>query len=114
MTNRISTPKRVFKFRMPDASIGLVGDIATLEPPLKEERQLAYESFLLHETPYERDWRNYELTNTDWMLVPDATYAGELLAGSQKLTDIMDYRTRLREYNLTTDDRPSRPEWFNG
>jgi hypothetical protein len=46
------------------------------------------------------------------MLVADATHGGEPLAGSQKLQDIMDYRAALRDYNLTTDDRPERPEWF--
>lgn len=73
-----------------------------------------YRQFLEAEAVTERAWRNYELTNTDWMLVVDATYGGEPLAGSQKLDDILTYRLALREYNLTTDDRPERPEWFKG
>lgn len=109
---RLSTPKRVFKFYLPDGNIGFVEDIPNLEEADRLVREVDYQSFLAHEISYERDWRNYELTNTDWMLVADSTHSGEPLAGSEKLEDIMAYRLALRTYNLTTDDRPSRPDWF--
>lgn len=73
----------------------------------------AKNTFLDTEKLRERKWRNSELSGCDWMLVPDATYGGELITGSSMYTDIMAYRTALREYNLTTDERPTRPDWYN-
>ncbi len=73
-----------------------------------------YMDFLNAEKITERLWRNKELNGTDWMLVHDATYAGKPLAGSPELEDIKVYRQALRAYNLTTDDRPERPQWFTG
>ncbi len=61
---------------------------------------------------YERKWRNRRFAETDWMLVPDATYGGKALADSPELVDILTYRTALRDYNLTTDARPEKPTWF--
>jgi len=105
---RLSTPKRQFTFTVGDDLTVLgVSDLHN-HPHV----QPIYANWLESEKYYERDWRNYELDNTDWMLVADATHGGEPLAGSQKLQDIMDYRAALRDYNLTTDDRPERPEWF--
>lgn len=69
----------------------------------KFHNQLAY---------YERKWRNRRLAETDWMMVPDATFGGEPLSGSDKLDEIIEYRRTLREYNLTTDDRPAKPAWL--
>ena len=95
-------------FKMVDGVKTLIDITNAQELGLVEQ----YQEFLEAHTPYERAWRNRELDKTDWMLVADATYGGEPLAGSQKQQDIMDYRTALRDYNLTTDDRPERPEWF--
>lgn len=109
MFKRLPTPKRVFTYTLgSDPRVYSVEDL-----PSHPEMQPMYDNWLEREKDYERDWRNYELTNTDWMLVSDATYGGELLAGSSNLEDIVAYRAQLREYNLTTDDRPERPEWFN-
>ena len=105
---RIPTPKRQFTFTVGDNPDVLTVDDLPDHPSVSS----IYENWRESEQYYERDWRNYELDNTDWMLVPDATHGGEPLAGSQKLQDIMDYRAALRDYNLTTEDRPERPEWF--
>ncbi|CAM0053019.1 hypothetical protein VPHK479_0008 [Vibrio phage K479] len=108
MIKRIPTPKRAFTY-----TLGSDPRVYSLEDlPSHPEIQPIYDNWLELEKAYERDWRNYELTNTDWMLVPDATYGGEPLSGSSKLEDIILYRAQLREYNLTTDVRPERPEWF--
>ncbi|CAL9955309.1 hypothetical protein VPHD518_0008 [Vibrio phage D518] len=108
MIKRIPTPKRVFTYTLgSDPRVYSVEDL-----PSHPEMQVMYDNWLIREKDYERDWRNYELTNTDWMLVGDATYGGELLAGSSHLDDIVEYRSQLRAYNLTTDTRPERPEWF--
>lgn len=61
----------------------------------------------------ERKWRNTELADTDWMLVADATYGGEPLAGSEMLASIKTYRDNLRSYDLVYANRPVRPEWYN-
>ena len=61
----------------------------------------------------EREWRNAEFVATDYMLLPQARYQGELLADSQKLQDIFDYRNALHEYDVESKDaRPKRPGWF--
>lgn len=61
---------------------------------------------------FEKDWVKSELSKTDFIHMPDATVGGELIAGTDKYTQLMSYRTSLRAYNCTTDDRPVRPEWF--
>lgn len=107
---RISTPKRQFTFTVGNNPEVLGVKDLTAHP----EVQQVYVNWLESEKEYERDWRNWELNGSDWMLVPDATYAGKPLAGSTELNDIVMYRQALRDYNLTTDDRPERPEWFTG
>ena len=72
-----------------------------------------YLEFLEAESTTEREWRNLELSGTDYMLMPDATYNKTKMSGSSMLDDIMAYREKLRNYNLTTDPRPERPIWFN-
>lgn len=108
MIKRLSTPRRKFTFTVGCSDIVLTVDDLDDYPHV----QKIYENWLESEKNYERDWRNYELSSTDWLLLPDATYSGEPLAGSTKLVEIMKYRTDLRAYNLTTDDRPLRPTWF--
>ena len=105
---RLTTPKRQFTFTVGDnpAVLG-VGDLDD-HPQVKP----IYEKWLNSQKAYERDWRNHELSETDWMLVADATFGGEPLAGSDKLDEIIEYRRTLREYNLTTDDRPAKPAWL--
>lgn len=72
-----------------------------------------YTQFLEAESVTERAWRNQEYALTDPMVsVPDYTYGGEVISGSSKLDDIFNYRSALKSYNLTTDDRPTRPEWL--
>ena len=45
--------------------------------------------------------------------IRDATYKGELLAGTDKLADIRTYRGDLRNYKYATSDpRPEVPVWF--
>ncbi|CAH9011761.1 conserved hypothetical protein [Vibrio phage 168E36-1] len=108
MMKRIDTPKRKFTF-----TVGGNPKVLTDDDVDQYSHMIpVYENWLEAEKEYERDWRNYELSNTDWMLVPDATYGGLPLAGSQTLQDIVEYRTALRDYNLTTEDRPTRPDWF--
>lgn len=108
MIRRLATPKRVFTYTVgQDPTVFTVEDLE-LHPHMDQ----MYANWLEREKEYERDWRNHELTSSDWMLMPDATYAGEPLAGSQKIQDIIDYRKLLREYNLTTDLRPEKPEWY--
>lgn len=71
--------------------------------------RLVYENQLLH---FEREWRNRQLTNTDWLMVPDATFGGEPLAGSSKYEDIRLYRDALRNYDFINEDRPEMPDWL--
>lgn len=105
---RLTTPKRQFTFTVGDnpAVLGVVDldDHPNVKP--------VYENWLESEKGYERDWRNYELDSTDWMLVADATHGGEPLAGSVKLDEVIAYREALRSYNLTTDERPTKPDWL--
>lgn len=103
--------KRIFQFRMPDGSTGTTDNI--YDEGVNTELRLQHlQAFYESEKITERIWRNDELTATDWCLIEDATYAGNLLKGSTELAEIKAYRQALREYNLTTDVRPERPEWF--
>lgn len=106
---RLSTPKRQFTFTVGSSPTVLtVADLSDY-PHVQD----VYANWLESEKDYERDWRNYELTSTDWMLVSDATFGGEPLAGSEKLDEVIEYRRTLREYNLATDDRPPKPSWLS-
>lgn len=60
----------------------------------------------------ERAWARAELAATDFMELPTATYKGERLATSSKLSDILAYREKIRLYNHREEQRPKRPEWF--
>ncbi|GAL22932.1 hypothetical protein JCM19235_1233 [Vibrio maritimus] len=95
-----------------DGTIVTADTISTLEEPDKSKIEAIYANWLNANKHYERDWRNFELTACDWMLVADATHGGEPIAGSQKLDDILLYRSELRGYDLTKDNRPVRPEWY--
>lgn len=77
-----------------------------------EKRMELHASWLQSEIPNERVWRNAELQLTDYMLIPDATYAGTALAGTSRLEEVLAYRDALRKYNLSTDTRPVRPYWL--
>jgi hypothetical protein len=77
-----------------------------------DRRLYLYQSWLDSEEYNERVWRNRELSSTDYMLIPDATYGGDIISETDKLQDIVNYRNQLRAYNLRDDDRPVRPEWF--
>ena len=105
---RLTTPKRQFTFTVGDNPTVLGVNDLDNHPHVKP----VYENWLESQKAYERDWRNYELDSTDWMLVADATFGSEPLAGSDKLDEVMEYRRKLREYNLTTDDRPAKPDWL--
>lgn len=88
-------------------------DIPNLEEPLKSILQERHNNRMLNQMSVEREWRNERLTNSDKMLVADATYNGQPLFGSTELDEILAYRQQLRDYNLTTDDRPVPPTWYN-
>lgn len=63
----------------------------------------------------EKKWRNSELDATDKLLLPDSTYGGEIVGGSYMYDGIMKYRSDLRAYKYDTEeDRPVRPDWYNG
>lgn len=105
---RLDTPKRVFTYTVgDDITIFGISDL-----PSHTHMQPVYDNWLVSQMDYERDWRNYELDSTDWMLVSDATYEGIALVDSTRLDEILIYRSSLRNYNLTTDDRPIRPTWY--
>ncbi|WP_028022244.1 hypothetical protein [Enterovibrio calviensis] len=107
-----SSEKRGYLFYDDVGNVVGVDFIASLRDSEKTRREGLYLSWLEAEVPNERAWRNAELTKTDWMLAEDATYAGRTLASDTRLNDIKDYRNKLRAYNLRSDVRPVRPEWF--
>lgn len=72
----------------------------------------AKDAFYDAEKIRERKWRNTQLTESDWMLLPDATFKGEPVTGSVYEEEILEYRKALRDYNLTTDERPESPDWY--
>ncbi|MDW6094060.1 hypothetical protein SBX64_16090 [Vibrio rhizosphaerae] len=79
-----------------------------------DNRIKLYESWLDAEEHNERAWRNSELSKTDYMTTPDGTYGGKLISGTSREQDILDYRAKLRAYNLRDEARPTRPEWYTG
>lgn len=107
-----SKQKREYLFYDADNNVVNASHIDSLTEPDKSYRQGLYDEWLEMEKENERAWRNYELLHTDWMLVSDATYAGETLATSPKHQDILTYRESLRSYNLTSEGRPTRPSWY--
>ncbi len=60
----------------------------------------------------EREWRNNELLETDWMMIPDASFKGVDLEGSYYLHEVKAYRKALREYDLTYPNRPIKPKFL--
>lgn len=88
-------------------------DIYVEDTEYYEKLVKAKNTFYETEKIREREWRNSALTECDWMLLPDATFNGELVSGSDYETEIKEYRAKLREYNLTTDSRPEKPSWFS-
>lgn len=62
--------------------------------------------------PGEKAWRNEQLAKTDYMMVPDATYAKRALAATMELDEIKEYRQKLRDYDPMTQDKPVPPDWF--
>ncbi|SIO96093.1 hypothetical protein [Vibrio spartinae] len=79
-----------------------------------DHRMAMYQSWLDSEEYNERTWRNTELQKTDYMLIADATYGGSVVADTNMLQEVIDYRDRLRKYNLRDETRPTRPEWYTG
>lgn len=73
----------------------------------------AYRRFRLVNIQAEKDWVKQELMSTDHLVLPDATYKGESLAGTTKAIDITHYRKNLRNYDYVSD-RPQRPDWYAG
>lgn len=62
---------------------------------------------------FEKPWRNLELSRTDWFLLPDATYKGELVKDTSYYTDILLYRDALRKYVYSSNEpRPTAPTWY--
>jgi hypothetical protein len=109
----ITMQKRVFTFTLGDSPVvKTMDDIDTLSDSDKERILKVYENWLAGEANYEREWRNGELDKTDKLLLVDSTYGSSLVRGSYMESDILDYRAKLRSYNLTTDPRPIRPDWF--
>ncbi|MCU8498504.1 phage tail assembly chaperone [Vibrio vulnificus] len=110
---RLSTPKRVFTFTLEGSSDVLTkDDIPNLSESDKTRITNIYQNWLESETSYERAWRNHELSVTDFMMMPDATYKKVLIKGSIYESEVLAYRAALREYNLKDQDRPTRPVWF--
>ena len=88
-------------------------DMHKIEDPVyKAKVERAYEGFLKTLRLSERDWRNQELKNTDWMMIPDATFKGVELAGSLYLQQVIEYRKALRAYDLCLEDRPIKPTFL--
>ncbi|MES9985651.1 MAG: hypothetical protein ABW115_19780, partial [Candidatus Thiodiazotropha sp. 6PLUC6] len=77
------------------------------------QRQQQHEAHLCSEVWFERQWRDRELLMTDKLMPEDATYKGQKVRGSDRHRDILDYRQRLREYDLKYQERPQRPDWFD-
>lgn len=105
---RLDTPKRCFTFT--------IGSDPTIycEDDLVDHPELAtvYDNWLTSQMDYERDWRDYELSKTDYMMLSDAEYQGVPLPGTTQLQDILDYRAALKLYDLRTQSRPDRPVWY--
>ncbi len=103
--------KAVFKFNK-DGKLYIDPDLGEWDEEFTKKMMEARDKHYSSQKPRERAWRNSELAETDWMLVADATFGGEPLAGSDRLDEVIEYRHALREYNLTTDDRPAKPTWL--
>ncbi len=61
---------------------------------------------------FEKKWRNRQLTNTDWLMVEDATFGGQEIRDSIKFEEIKTYRKSLRNYKPKEEDRPIKPDWL--
>lgn len=110
--------KSVFKFLMPDGSVGnmesLKNKACSLKNDFVTQRQQEYEAFLTSEMYNERIWRDQELALTDKLMFEDATYNGSKVYRSDFYQAILDYRQQLRDYDLKYQPRPERPAWFKG
>ena len=107
-------PKEIFTFTLGSGQPMGVEDIDSLSFSTQLAVRSVYQNWLETNKQKEREWRNERLAETDWMMIPDATYDGLPLSGSARLQDITDYRNQLRMYNLTTDERPTPPTWYKG
>ncbi len=111
--------KRPFRFRLPNGTVETNTDPAYLKTLVMtdefiQKRQQQYEAHLRSEMYNERRWRNAELTLTDKLLLPDATYHSQKVQGNIMYDEIMAYRRALRDYDLKYQSRPERPDWFGG
>lgn len=107
----ILTEKKTFKYYDDDGVVQTDTSLYHDQPKVLAEETYFYQSM----GEYEAEWRNSELSATDYMLMSDATYGGVALAGSDELDDIMAYRTALRDYAYDTSEaRPTRPVWYTG
>jgi len=102
---RADTPRKVFTFTVDGGE-----EVFTVEDlEAYPHVQPIYENWLTGQMDYERDWRNWELSETDWMLIPDATFNGELIAGSPIYDIVIAWRQALRDYDLRLESRPIKP-----
>lgn len=107
--------KRQFKYVGKDGEVETDASKYEQEDPEFHLKVIkAHSSFLTGLAETERQWRNAELGVTDRLMLSDSTYNGQSVKGSSLETEILEYRRKLRLYNLTTDERPVRPDWFTG
>lgn len=106
--------KHVFKFKL-DGVLYDDKDVPLLiDHPKHGDIVAARDTFYKSQSLIERQWRNETLNSLSWMFEPEATYGGSPIGGSgdPMYEDILQYRRDLRSYNLTTDDRPTPPQWL--
>ncbi|MCG7587081.1 hypothetical protein [Photobacterium sp. OFAV2-7] len=104
--------KQEFKFYLPNGDVGTIEDVPALLEGDRIVREEQLEAFYNSIESEEREWRNNELLATDWCFSPDATIEKELLAGSSRLEQILEYRQQVKAYNMRDEPRPVRPDWL--
>ena len=105
--------KLTFKFTMPNGTIvEAITDDDLKKLGVYEERKDDLEAHYVSGVYNERIWRDKELDLTDKMMFEDSTYKGIQLFKIDIHQQVLDYRQRLRDYDLKYQPRPERPEWF--
>ncbi len=88
-------------------------EIFTDEPEYYLQLSVMKTNFYLRHRSLEKAWVKDELNKTDFIYMPDARVDGELIAGTEKHQDLVEYRSALHQYDCLASERPVRPEWFN-
>ena len=91
--------KRHYKFKLPTGEEFETTETLKLfkiDPELLKEVIDNEVKFYSAQEPNEKAWRNKELQDTDWMLMPDVVV--------EHLDEVIKYRQALRDYRYTTSE----------